>query len=138
MLLKESQGTFRPCSVASGTDAKSKPSHVNHASRAAGLPHRALALDTHLGNPLACNFSLVAFATILLDMPLPFRLKAGGSRRNDTMAPISTSVHHHRSTTKIDHKPFKSRFASKSALKDKAKGADGLLSPLRHLLILQI
>ncbi|KIX05309.1 uncharacterized protein Z518_06181 [Rhinocladiella mackenziei CBS 650.93] len=38
------------------------------------------------------------------------------------MAPITTSVHHHRSTTKVDHKPFKSRFASKSALKDKAKG----------------
>ncbi|EXJ77006.1 hypothetical protein A1O3_10163 [Capronia epimyces CBS 606.96] len=38
------------------------------------------------------------------------------------MAPITTSAHHHRSTTKVDHKPFKSRFASKSALKDKAKG----------------
>ncbi|KAK4947624.1 ribosome biogenesis protein tsr1 [Elasticomyces elasticus] len=38
------------------------------------------------------------------------------------MAPTATSVHHHRSTTKSDHKPFKSKFASKSALKDKAKG----------------
>lgn len=38
------------------------------------------------------------------------------------MAPITSSAHHHRSTTKVDHKPFKSRFASKSALKDKAKG----------------
>ncbi|OAL39268.1 hypothetical protein AYO20_01586 [Fonsecaea nubica] len=34
----------------------------------------------------------------------------------------TTSVHHHRSTTKVDHKPFKSRFASKSALKGQAKG----------------
>ncbi|EXJ81743.1 hypothetical protein A1O1_07808 [Capronia coronata CBS 617.96] len=33
-----------------------------------------------------------------------------------------SSTHHHRSTTKVDHKPFKSRFSSKSALKDKAKG----------------
>ncbi|KIX96247.1 uncharacterized protein Z520_08025 [Fonsecaea multimorphosa CBS 102226] len=38
------------------------------------------------------------------------------------MAHTTTSVHHHRSTTKVDHKPFKSRFASKSALKDQAKG----------------
>jgi pre-rRNA-processing protein TSR1 len=38
------------------------------------------------------------------------------------MAPITSSAHHHRSTTKSDHKPFKSRFASKSALKDRAKG----------------
>ncbi|KAK5404647.1 ribosome biogenesis protein tsr1 [Exophiala xenobiotica] len=38
------------------------------------------------------------------------------------MAPTMTSVHHHRSTTKQEHKPFKSRHASKSALKDAAKG----------------
>lgn len=30
--------------------------------------------------------------------------------------------HHHRSTTKADHKPFKGRHASKSALKDRNKG----------------
>ena len=35
------------------------------------------------------------------------------------MAPI---VHHHRSTTKADHKPFKTKFASKGSLKDAAKG----------------
>ena len=56
-------------------------------------------------------------------MSLPFRFKAGGSEgQSATMAPITSSAHHHRSTTKVDHKPFKSRFASKSALKDKAKG----------------
>ncbi|KAJ9612811.1 ribosome biogenesis protein tsr1 [Knufia peltigerae] len=38
------------------------------------------------------------------------------------MAPTMTSVHHHRSTTKQEHKPYKSRHASKSALKDAAKG----------------
>ncbi|KAJ6160059.1 hypothetical protein N7497_004596 [Penicillium chrysogenum] len=37
------------------------------------------------------------------------------------MAPAQT-VHHHRSTTKVSHKPYKSKHASKSALKDKAKG----------------
>ncbi|KAJ5594906.1 Ribosome biogenesis protein tsr1 [Penicillium hispanicum] len=37
------------------------------------------------------------------------------------MAPTQT-VHHHRSTTKVSHKPYKSKHASKTALKDKAKG----------------
>ncbi|KAJ5991087.1 hypothetical protein N7499_011631 [Penicillium canescens] len=37
------------------------------------------------------------------------------------MAPSQT-VHHHRSTTKVSHKPYKSKHASKSALKDQAKG----------------
>ncbi|KAJ5495965.1 Ribosome biogenesis protein tsr1 [Penicillium diatomitis] len=36
------------------------------------------------------------------------------------MAP--TQVHHHRSTTKSSNKPFKTKHASKSALKEKAKG----------------
>ncbi|GLA00287.1 hypothetical protein AnigIFM60653_008346 [Aspergillus niger] len=38
------------------------------------------------------------------------------------MAPTQTVQHHHRSTTKSANKPYKSRHASKSALKDKAKG----------------
>ncbi|KAI9373844.1 hypothetical protein BJX61DRAFT_541312 [Aspergillus egyptiacus] len=38
------------------------------------------------------------------------------------MAPTSTVQHHHRSTTKTTHKPFKTGHASKRALKDKAKG----------------
>ncbi|KAF4173975.1 hypothetical protein CNMCM8927_009642 [Aspergillus lentulus] len=37
------------------------------------------------------------------------------------MAPTQT-VHHHRSTTKTSHKPYKSKHASKSALKDINKG----------------
>lgn len=55
-------------------------------------------------------------------MSLPYRFRAGGSGNTTAMAPTTSTAHHHRSTTKIDHKPFKSRFASKSALKDKAKG----------------
>lgn len=35
---------------------------------------------------------------------------------------MAAAVHHHRSTTKADHKPFKTKFASKGALKDAAKG----------------
>jgi pre-rRNA-processing protein TSR1 len=47
---------------------------------------------------------------------IPFRFKAGGS-----MAPILDS-HHHRSTSKVPHKPFKSRHASKGLLKKLSKG----------------
>ncbi len=38
------------------------------------------------------------------------------------MAPAPTGVHHHRNTTKISHKPFKSRFTTKSALRELSKG----------------
>jgi len=38
------------------------------------------------------------------------------------MASTSDTPHHHRSTTKASHKPFKTRHTSKSALKDRAKG----------------
>ncbi|KAL4793325.1 hypothetical protein BDV19DRAFT_231186 [Aspergillus venezuelensis] len=38
------------------------------------------------------------------------------------MAPSSTVQHHHRSTTKTSHKPYKTGHASKRALKDQAKG----------------
>ncbi|KAL4920201.1 hypothetical protein BDW62DRAFT_177871 [Aspergillus aurantiobrunneus] len=38
------------------------------------------------------------------------------------MAPTSTVQHHHRSTTKTSHKPYKAAHASKRALKDQAKG----------------
>ena len=46
---------------------------------------------------------------------IPLRLKASGG-----MAPVTE--HHHRSTTKISHKPFKSRHATKSLIRDLAKG----------------
>lgn len=36
---------------------------------------------------------------------------------------MATQVHHHRSTTKASNKPYKSKHASKSALKDQDKGA---------------
>lgn len=47
---------------------------------------------------------------------IPFRFKAG-----DSMAPI-TGSHHHRSTSKVPHKPFKSRHATKGLLKKLSKG----------------
>ena len=48
---------------------------------------------------------------------IPFRFKAGGA----AMAP-SPDAHHHRNTTKVSHKPFKSRHATKSFIKELAKG----------------
>lgn len=36
---------------------------------------------------------------------------------------VTQAVHHHRSTTKASNKPYKSRHASKSSVKDKEKGA---------------
>ncbi|KAL1850897.1 ribosome biogenesis protein tsr1 [Paecilomyces lecythidis] len=38
------------------------------------------------------------------------------------MAPITQTGHHHRSTTKVAHKGFKSKHATKGALKEQAKG----------------
>ncbi len=37
------------------------------------------------------------------------------------MAPLP-DAHHHRSTTKTSQKPFKSKYSTKSALKELAKG----------------
>jgi pre-rRNA-processing protein TSR1 len=50
---------------------------------------------------------------------IPFRFKAGG---NGTSMPSSVSGHSHRSTTKASHKPFKSRKATKGAVKEIKKG----------------
>lgn len=51
---------------------------------------------------------------------LPYRFKAGGTGSQN--APMAQTQHHHRSTTKTANKPFKSRHASKSSLKNQAKG----------------
>lgn len=51
---------------------------------------------------------------------IPFRFKAGGS--GTAHMAHSNVQHHHRSTTKVSNKPFKSKHATKSALKDRAKG----------------
>lgn len=64
------------------------------------------------------NFTVISLADNLAET-LPFRFKAGGG---GSMASAAVPQHHHRSTTKVSNRPFKSRFASKSALKDRAKG----------------
>jgi hypothetical protein len=46
---------------------------------------------------------------------LPFRFKAGGGGQ-------SAEGHHHRSSTKVAHKAFKSRHASKGSIKALLKG----------------
>jgi pre-rRNA-processing protein TSR1 len=50
---------------------------------------------------------------------IPFRFKAGSG---GNMAPMTTQQHHHRSTTKQSQKGFKTRHASKGALKELSKG----------------
>jgi pre-rRNA-processing protein TSR1 len=63
---------------------------------------------------------------------IPFRFKAGGSG-NGNMAPEN---HHHRSTTKQGKKGFKSRHATKSALKEVSKGMDACaFAPARALTV---
>ena len=63
-------------------------------------------------------------------MSLPFRTRGGEPVQTQKMA---SAVHHHRSTTKVDHKSFKTKFASKGALKDAAKGkVDGEDRGKRH------
>ncbi|KAF2872925.1 hypothetical protein BDV95DRAFT_490767 [Massariosphaeria phaeospora] len=55
---------------------------------------------------------------------IPFRFKAGGNSTGNSpsnMAPLAAQ-HHHRSTTKQAQKTFKSRHATKSALKERSKG----------------
>ncbi|POR32958.1 Ribosome biogenesis protein, partial [Tolypocladium paradoxum] len=49
---------------------------------------------------------------------LPFRFKAGG----DSKMPVAAACHSHRPTTKVSHKPFKSKAATKHELRDRAKG----------------
>lgn len=51
------------------------------------------------------------------------------------MAPIQ-SAHHHRSTTKVSHKGFKSKHATKGALKEQAKGASSIRYP-HHILYIK-
>jgi hypothetical protein len=91
-----------------GADFGSCPAKISHSNLAA---HSILSPSEKLD-----------FGKRVLVMSLPFRFKAGGTGGTSNMASIHAGVHHHRSTTKQIQKPFKSRFASKSALKDLAKG----------------
>jgi len=53
---------------------------------------------------------------------IPFRFKAGGNGNGSDSMPSSVTSHSHRSTTKVSHKAFKSRKATKGALKEISKG----------------
>jgi hypothetical protein len=53
----------------------------------------------------------------LASLDLPYRFKAGG--KGKMPAPVA---HSHRNTTKVTHKPFKARKATKGALKEILKG----------------
>jgi hypothetical protein len=61
------------------------------------------------------NFLLnwyLSLANSTMASSVPFRFKAGEA----------AAAHHHRSTTKSSQKPFKSRHATKGAIKDTLKG----------------
>ncbi|KAK4634255.1 Ribosome biogenesis protein tsr1 [Fulvia fulva] len=51
---------------------------------------------------------------------LPYRFKAGNDSKPSTN--MAQDQHHHRSTTKSTNKPFKTKHATKGALKEKSKG----------------
>jgi hypothetical protein len=89
---------------------------------AAGFCFRLPRFRTHLAAHSILSHSQTLVFERVLVMSLPFRFKAGGTGGTSNMASIHAGAHHHRSTTKQIQKPFKSRFASKSALKDLAKG----------------
>ncbi|GAB0142129.1 hypothetical protein EsHS_00002693 [Epichloe bromicola] len=83
------------------------------------LPHKKFttppspASDYQIGNFLAAQHS----PNSKLES-LPFRFKAGGNGK----MPVAVANHSHRPTTKVSHKPFKSKAASKHELRDRAKG----------------
>lgn len=83
----------------------------NFASKVNCLPPRR-------SQPRSLSVRQVSANAANLAATLPFRFRAGG---DTPMAPI-TSDHHHRSTTKPSNKAFKTRHASKSAIKDRTKG----------------
>jgi pre-rRNA-processing protein TSR1 len=66
--------------------------------------------------------SLVILSVTLASIPFRFKAGSGGN-----MAPMAPQQHHHRSTTKQSQKGFKTRHASKGALKELSKGN----SPIR-------
>lgn len=67
------------------------------------------------------SFAFVKVYYLATVASLPFRFKGSGGAN---MAPITQTVqHHHRSTTKTTHKPFKSGHATKRQLKDQSKGS---------------
>lgn len=60
----------------------------------------------------------VALASVAKVESLPFRFKAGGEGKMSSAA----VAHSHRPTTKVSHKGFKSRKATKSDLRERSKG----------------
>lgn len=84
------------------------------------LLHREVAVCT--AHKLVCAAripQIEAFQAVKL-ASLPYRFKSGGES-SKMPGPVATG-HSHRPTTKVSHKAFKSKHATKSALRDAAKG----------------
>lgn len=72
--------------------------------------------------PKPTSFNLSSIKTIpnnLASSSLPFRFKAGG---DGGKMPSAVASHSHRATTKVNNKAFKSRKATKGAMRDQLKG----------------
>lgn len=105
-----SPGWSPPCTL---FDARTRP------PTSEGLPRfLSISLPTKIILLLHPTFSEAdnKFPPFFKVASIPFRFKSGGN-----MAPI-TGSHHHRSTTKQSQKSFKSRHATKGALKEQSKG----------------
>ena len=86
------------------------------------LPKSLCAASLYLNPNFDFGFSSVLprnFLSAYKVASLPFRFKSGG----DGKMPASVMSHSHRPTTKSSHKPFKSKHATKSSLRNAAKGS---------------
>lgn len=97
----------------------------SHATRDQNVVHGPVRAKISIDNAQKiCGGAVAAVRTSeaireqTITVALPYRFKAGGS---GNMAPVA-GQHHHRSTTKHAQKPFKSKHASKGALKELSKG----------------
>lgn len=98
----------------------------NKSSRRPPISDKALA-HKKLSNPTSTRKQIYALNNLeerqqedLTLASIPFRFKAGGDGRGSM--PSTVTAHSHRSTTKSSNKAFKSRKATKGALKELAKG----------------
>jgi pre-rRNA-processing protein TSR1 len=108
------------------SEAPVRSSPRNKSSHHPPISDKALA-HKKLSNPTSTRKQIYALNNLeerqqedLILASIPFRFKAGGDGRGSM--PSTVTAHSHRSTTKSSNKAFKSRKATKGALKELAKG----------------
>ncbi len=83
---------------------------IRHFASSLSRNLRLVIVDENSQDPTVASVSIQVASM----SSVPFRFKAGGDGTPDT--------HHHRNTTKVSHKSFKSKHATKHLLKEMAKG----------------